>query len=109
MNDPPRDGEKGGRLWWQARRDRALRLKAWGLRTRQIERTAYHEAGHAVMARCAGLRVEYLTIRPDPEMNLLGSVEYRRVRSSKSGSFEVPASSKGARRLKIKERTPISM
>ena len=80
MNDPPRDGEKGGRLWWQARRDRALRLKAWELRTRKIERTAYHEAGHAVMARCAGLSVEYLTIRPDPEMNLLGSVKYRRVR-----------------------------
>ena len=80
MNDPPRDGEKGGRLWWQARRDRALRLKAWELRARQLERTAYHEAGHAVMARCAGLSVEYLTIRPDAEMNLLGSVKYRRVR-----------------------------
>ena len=50
MNDPPRDGEKGGRLWWQARRDRALRLKAWELRTRKIERTAYHEAGHALVA-----------------------------------------------------------
>ncbi len=81
MNDPPRDGEKGGRLWWQARRDRALRLKAWELRTKQLERTAYHEAGHAVMARCVGLSVEYLTVRPDSEKKLLGSVMYRRVRS----------------------------
>ena len=80
VEEPRRDGEEGGRLWWQARRERARRVRAWRFRTRQPERTAYHEAGHAVMARRMGLGVEYLTIRPDPEMNLLGSVEYRRVR-----------------------------
>ena len=80
VDEPLRDGEKGGRLWWQDRRESALRVRAWRLRTRQPERTAYHEAGHAVMARCVGLGVEYLTIRPDPERNSLGSVRYRKAR-----------------------------
>ena len=85
MDEARRDGEKGGRLWWQARRERALRVRAWRLRTRQPERTAYHEAGHAVMARCMGLGVEYLTIRPDPASNTIGSIRLLGVRRWRPG------------------------
>ena len=42
VDEPHRDGEKGGRLWWQARRESTLRVRAWQLRTRQPERTTYH-------------------------------------------------------------------
>ena len=84
VEEPRRDGEEGGRLWWQARRERARRVRAWRFRTRQPERTAYHEAGHAVMARRMGLGVEYLTIRPDPASNTIGSVQLLEVRRSRA-------------------------
>ena len=42
VDEPHRDGEKGGLLWWQARRESTLRVRAWQLRTRQPERTTYH-------------------------------------------------------------------
>ena len=53
------------------------------------------------MARCAGLSVEYLTIRPDPEMNLLGSVKYRRVRFRRA-VWRMPRHFPGRERRRLK-------
>ena len=50
VDEPHRDGEKGGRLWWQARRERALRVRVWQLCTRQPERTAYR--GYPAFGGC---------------------------------------------------------
>ena len=61
--------------------DRELQFRLQRIRVIQraaarvhLERVAYHEAGHAVVALYSGLGVEYLTIRPSPEHETLGSV-----------------------------------
>lgn len=81
-----------------------------GTKLTPVEKTAYHEAGHAVMCYLLGRGFTKVTIKPDPESDYLGCVFKRpielrkRVRDPWTGEIEYldePDESKAERELQI--------
>lgn len=43
----------------------------------ELEKTAYHEAGHAIIARMLGADIKEISIEPTPKLNRTGHIEYK--------------------------------